>query len=54
MRAPGQVLLIGALTLGGLIPDAAASIIDTSGIVRAGDFDDDGNLELVVLSLIHI
>jgi len=43
-------LLIGALTLGGLIPDAAASIIDTSGIVRAGDFDDDGNLELVVSS----
>ena len=50
MRAPGRGLLLGALAVGGLIPNAAASIIDTSGVVRTGDFDGDGHLELVVSS----
>jgi len=43
-------MLSGALAAGAFIPDAAASIIDTSGVVRVGDFDDDGHLEYVVSS----
>ncbi len=49
MRGRRRALLT-AFAAWGVHANAVASIVDTSGVVRAGDFDNDGHNELVVSS----
>lgn len=48
MRSPA--LVVAALAVLTHVSDAAASMIDTSGVVRAGDFDGDSIPEIAVSS----
>lgn len=43
-------LVASTLAMFASVTDASASIVDTSGVVRTGDFDNDGNFEIVVSS----